>query len=261
MLGGWGATGRHRADGGRLRPGHRHVEHPGRGGQPGSRCRSRHRRRGRQGLPGRRLCRHHLHGVQQGDGVRPAHRDVPAGAAYPHPVSWLSCGGIGAQVYCAGGVAADEYTDAWRYDPASDTWSALPNLPVELWGSQYASAGGMLVLAGGVTAGSIVGDQPDGRLRSGRRGLAEPAERPVQQVPGAAACGAYKIGGSPSSFVGSPDSERLGGLEGCSDASDLPWLSTAPTSFTLAAGASQTVTVTLTATAAAGVAQPGVHSG
>ncbi|WP_370516938.1 S8 family serine peptidase [Micromonospora sp. HM134] len=183
------------------------------------------------------------------------------GAAYPHPVSWVSCGGIGSQVYCAGGVAADEYTDTWRYEPASDTWSPLPNLPVDLWGSQYASAGGMLVLAGGVTGGST-------SVTNRTLGF-DPVAGAWKNLPnaqfnryrGAAACGAYKIGGSPSSFVGSADSERLGGLEGCADASDLPWLSTAPTSFTLAPGASQTVTVTLTATAAAGVLQPGAYSG
>ncbi|MFJ6195927.1 S8 family serine peptidase [Micromonospora sp. NPDC092111] len=183
------------------------------------------------------------------------------GAAYPHPVSWMSCGGIGAQVYCAGGVAADEYTDAWRYDPAADAWSPLPNLPVDLWGSQYASAGGMLVLAGGVTGGSTavtnrtVGYDPS---TSAWRNL---PNAQFGRYRGAAACGAYKIGGSPSSFVGSAESERLGGLEQCADAAELPWLGTAPTSFTLEPGASRTVTVTLTATAAAGVAQPGRYSG
>ena len=135
---------------------------------------------------------------------KPASRSTAA-------ISWLSCGGIGAQVYCAGGVADDEYTDAWRYDPASDTWSPLPNLPVDLWGSQYASAGGMLVLAGGVTGGSTsvtnrtVGFDP---VAGAWRNL---PNAQFNRYRGAAACGAYKIGGSPSSFVGSADSERLGG--------------------------------------------------
>ena len=77
---------------------------------------------------------------------------------------------------------------------------------------------------------------------------------------GAGACGAYKIGGSPSSFVGSAETEYLGGLELCDEARDVPWLSTAPASFTLAPGASKAVTVTLTATAEAGVAQPGAYT-
>ncbi|TDC79864.1 peptidase S8 [Micromonospora sp. KC606] len=183
------------------------------------------------------------------------------GASYPHPVSWASCGGIGTQVYCAGGVAATTYTDAWRYDPAADAWHPLPNLPVDLWASQYASAGGMLVLAGGVTANSTavtnrtIGYDP---VAGAWRNL---PNAQFGRYRGAAACGAYKIGGSPSSFVGSVESERLGGLEDCVTATDLPWLSTTPNGFTLAPGASRTVTVTLTASAEAGVLQPGAYSG
>ncbi|PZW02296.1 Serine protease, subtilisin family [Micromonospora phaseoli] len=183
------------------------------------------------------------------------------GAAYPHPVSWLSCGGIGAAVYCAGGLGSTEYTDAYRYDPASDSWSPLPAMPLDLWGSQYTAAGGLLVLAGGVTAGSTA-------VTNRTIGF-DPATGAWRDLPnaqfgryrGAAACGAYKIGGSPSSFVGSAESERLGGLGLCAAEADLPWLGSSPTTFTLAPGASRTVTVTLTATAAAGVVQPGRYAG
>ncbi len=183
------------------------------------------------------------------------------GAPYPHPVAWLSCGGIGAQVYCAGGTGGSDYTDAYRYDPAADTWTRIADLPLDLWASQYASAGGMLVLAGGVTGGSTV--------VTNRTVGYDPATGTWRNLPntefsryrGAAACGAYRIGGSPTSFVGSVQSERLGGLEQCADEADLPWLSTSPTSFTLAPGESRAVTVTLTATAAAGVAQPGRYAG
>ncbi|MFF5215270.1 S8 family serine peptidase [Micromonospora sp. NPDC000442] len=183
------------------------------------------------------------------------------GAAYPHPVSWLACGGIGASVYCAGGTGSTEYTDAYRYDPAADSWSPLPELPLELWGSQYAAAGGLLVLAGGVTSGSTavtnrtVGFDP---VTGAWRDL---PNAQFSRYRGAATCGAYKIGGSPSSFVGSADSERLGGLELCAAEADLPWLDSSPASFTLAPGESRTVTVTLTATEAAGVAQPGRYAG
>ncbi|WP_239098493.1 S8 family serine peptidase [Micromonospora qiuiae] len=191
----------------------------------------------------------------------PATGSFATRAAYPHPVSWLSCGGIGAAVYCAGGTGSTEYTDAYRYDPASDGWSPLPALPLELWGSQYAAAGGMLVLAGGVTAASTT--------VTNRTVGFDPATGAWRDLPnarfgryrGAAACGTYKIGGSPSSFVGSADSERLGGLETCAADADVPWISGAPATFTLAPGASRTVTVALTATAEAGVAQPGRYAG
>ncbi|MFG2063258.1 S8 family serine peptidase [Micromonospora sp. NPDC048871] len=191
----------------------------------------------------------------------PATSSFRTGAAYPHPVSWLSCGGIGSSVYCAGGTGSTEYTDAYRYDPTADSWSPLPSLPLELWGSQYAAAGGLLVLAGGVTAGSTtvtnrtVGFDP---VTGAWRDL---PNAKFARYRGAAACGAYKIGGSPSSFVGSADSERLGGLELCATAADLPWLSSSPSTFTLAPGASKTVTVTLDATTEAGVLQPGRYTG
>ncbi|MDM4721014.1 S8 family serine peptidase [Micromonospora sp. WMMA1363] len=183
------------------------------------------------------------------------------GAPYPHPVSWLSCGGIGAQVYCAGGTGGTEYTDAYRYDPAADAWTRIADLPLEMWASQYAAAGGMLVLAGGVTSGSTVVTNRTVGYDPTTGSWVDLPNTEFSRYRGAAACGAYRIGGSPTSFVGSVESERLGGLEQCTEEADLPWLSTSPSSFTLAPGASRTVTVTLAATAAAGVAQPGRYSG
>ncbi|MFC7707759.1 S8 family serine peptidase [Micromonospora lupini] len=191
----------------------------------------------------------------------PATGAFHTGAAYPHPVSWLSCGGIGGAVYCAGGTGGTEHTDAYRYDPAADAWHPLPNLPLDLWGSQYTATGDLLVLAGGVTAASTT--------VTNRTIAYDPVAGSWRDLPnvqfgryrGAAACGAYKIGGSPSSFVGSTESERLSGLDLCGGEADLPWLATTPGPFTLAPGASRTVTVKLTATATAGVAQPGTYSG
>lgn len=182
-------------------------------------------------------------------------------ASYPHPVSWTSCGGIGAQVYCAGGSGDSAYTDAYRYDPAADTWSQIADMPLDLWGSSHTTAGGMLVLAGGVT--------DDSNSLTNQTVGYDPASGSWQDLPnteftryrGAAACGAYRLGGSPAPFVGSVESERLGGLELCADEADLPWLSTSPSSFTLEPGESLRVQVTLAATAEAGVDQPGRYSG
>ncbi|MFV2099636.1 S8 family serine peptidase [Micromonospora sp. LOL_024] len=191
----------------------------------------------------------------------PATGAFGTGAAYPHPVSWLACGGIGAAVYCAGGTGSTEYTDAYRYDPASDSWSPLPALPMDLWGSQSTAAGGLLVLAGGVTGGSTTVTNRTIGFDPAAGAWRDLPNAQFNRYRGAAACGAYKIGGSPSSFVGSAESERLGGLELCAAEADLPWLDSSPTTFTLARGASRTVTVTLTATEAAGVAQPGRYAG
>ncbi|MEV1285872.1 S8 family serine peptidase [Micromonospora sp. NPDC049679] len=182
------------------------------------------------------------------------------GTPYPHVASWISCGGIGGRIYCAGGTGATEYTDAFSYDPASDGWSPLPDLPLDIWGAQHAAAGGLLLISGGVTGGSSA--------VSNRTIAYDPAAGAWLDLPnaafaryrGAGACGAYKIGGSPSSFVGSVESERLGGLELCDQTGDVPWLGTTPTTFTLSPGASQKVTVSMTASAEAGVAQPGAYT-
>ncbi|WP_407676339.1 S8 family serine peptidase [Plantactinospora alkalitolerans] len=181
-------------------------------------------------------------------------------ADYPQGASWMSCGGIGGKVYCAGGVGTAEFKNGYVYDPAGNAWSPLPDMPLDLWGSQYAAAGGMLVLAGGATANSTV--------LTNRTVAYDPVAGAWVNLPnaqfaryrGAGVCGAYKVGGSPSSFVGSAETERLGGLEACLEADEASWLSTEPSTFTLAAGASKVVTVSLTATAAAGVAQPGTYT-
>ncbi|MEU7843242.1 S8 family serine peptidase [Micromonospora sp. NPDC049114] len=191
----------------------------------------------------------------------PATGALHTGASYPHRVSWLSCGGIGSAIYCAGGTGGTEYTDAYRYDPAADAWRPLPNLPLDLWGSQYTAAGDLLVLAGGVTAASTTVTNRTIAYDPVAGGWRDLPNVQFGRYRGAAACGAYKIGGSPSSFVGSAESERLSGLELCDGEADLPWLATTPGTFTLAAGASRTVTVTMSATVAAGVDQPGTYSG
>ncbi|MFI6760480.1 S8 family serine peptidase [Micromonospora sp. NPDC050417] len=192
----------------------------------------------------------------------PASGTFSTGADYPIAVGWMSCGGIGGAVYCGGGAAGTTtFTDAFVYDPAGDAWSALPDLPIDLWGAQYAAAGGLLVIAGGVTANSST--------ITNRSIAYDPATGAWQNLPnaaftryrGAGACGAYKVGGSPSSFVGSVETEYLGGLELCDESGgDVSWLSTAPATLTLAPGASKQVTVTLTATAEAGVLQPGTYT-
>lgn len=191
----------------------------------------------------------------------PAAGTFSTGAAYPQDVAWMSCGGIGEKVYCAGGSGSDDFKNGFAYDPVGNAWSPIADMPIDLWGSSGASAGGLLVLAGGVTGGSTA--------ITNRTVAYDPASNTWIDAPnaqfalyrGAGACGAYKVGGSPSSFVGSAESEFLADLALCDEAADLPWLDATPTPFTLAAGKSKAVTITLTATAAAGVAQPGVYTG
>ncbi|RKR85979.1 subtilisin family serine protease [Micromonospora pisi] len=189
----------------------------------------------------------------------PATGGFSLGAKYPHTVAWMSCGGIGGSAYCAGGTSGGtSYKDAFSYDPKSDSWSALPDMPIDLWGSQFATAGGLLVIAGGVTGNSsgltnrTLAYNPAGRAWEDLPNVGFPVYR------GALACGTYKLGGSPNPGEASKQAEQLGGLGEC-EAGDAPWLATTPGTFTLAPGATKKVTLTLTATAETGIDQPGAY--
>ncbi|HET6214758.1 MAG TPA: kelch repeat-containing protein, partial [Micromonosporaceae bacterium] len=190
----------------------------------------------------------------------PATGSFSTGASYPQVSSWISCGGISDKIYCAGGVAATSYRNGFVYDPLSDSWSPIPDAPLDLWGSSFSSASGLLVLAGGVTA--------DSTTLTNRTVAFDPAanawlDLPNAQFPryrGAGACGVYKVGGSGSSFGPTMEAERLGGLDLCDVSTSVDWLAAAPVAFTLGAGKSRAVKVTLTATAGAGIFQPGRYT-
>lgn len=190
----------------------------------------------------------------------PATGSFSTGASYPHTSSWMSCGGINDKIYCAGGVAASAFTDGFVYDPNTDSWSPIANMPVDLWASQFSTANGLLVISGGVTAGSTA--------ITNRAVAYDPAANAWINLPnaqftrfrGAGACGFFKLGGSPDSFVAAPESETLGGLGECASGGAVDWLAATPETFTLGAGASKNVTVTVTATAEAGVLQPGRYT-
>ncbi|WP_084557964.1 S8 family serine peptidase [Hamadaea tsunoensis] len=191
----------------------------------------------------------------------PATGAFSAAAAYPQSVAWMSCGGIGSKVYCAGGSGDEDFTNGFSYDPNANAWSPIADMPIDLWGSAGSAAGGLLVLAGGVTGGSTAITNETIAYDPATNAWTNAPNAQFSVYRGAGSCGAYKIGGSPSSFVGSADSEVLPGLEQCDEASDVPWLSETPATFTIAAGKSKAITVSLTATAEAGVAQPGKYTG
>jgi hypothetical protein len=179
-------------------------------------------------------------------------------APYPHIAAFPACGGIGARVYCAGGVAVGEFNDGFSYEPVTNTWTPIANLPITMWGSQESSANGMLVLAGGISGGGF----------TNRTVGYDPAANAWRDLPnanfargrGAGACGVFKIGGWDGPFSPTPDAETLAGLDTCPVVADVPWLSEDPAIFTLAPGASRNVRVTLTAKPENGVTQPGDYT-
>ncbi|WP_157562697.1 S8 family serine peptidase [Micromonospora chokoriensis] len=189
----------------------------------------------------------------------PSARTFSAVADYPLGVAYVACGGIGSGVYCAGGAAEQANRSTYGYDPTTNVWTQLPDLPIDLWGSQTAVASNLLVVSGGVTSTPRSVTNRTVAYDPGARAWRDLPNVQVASYRGAMACGLYKFGGFQPNGLTS-EAEHLSGYGGC-DTADAPWLETTPATFTLAAGASKTITVTVNATAEAGIAQPGAYRG
>ncbi len=205
-------------------------------------------------------------GCQSSCGKRFAYRyDSPSRqwsklADYPVNAAWLSCGGIGAKLYCAGGVSdngGSPGTRTYAYDPATNTWTRLADLPIDLWGAGSTVADGTLMMSGGVT---------DDSTAVTNQGFAyHPATNTWTALPnsnhavyaGASACGFYKIGGMTLNGPPTRFTEVLPGYAACDTADPVPWLTGTPATATLPAGGSTQVTITLDART---VSQPGTYT-
>jgi len=184
-------------------------------------------------------------------------------ASYPEPVSWTSCGGIDGKVYCAGGLGMDSSgtnvkgtSHGYAYDPLSNTWSRIADLPLDLWASSYAVANGKLAVTGGIAlGGSVRTNEGFAYDHETDRWTALPNSAWALWR-GAATCGLYRIGGRYDARQ-MPFNEQLAGYDTCEQAgSDAPWLSESVVSGTLAPKASVTVTLTMNSRT---LTQPGVY--
>lgn len=179
--------------------------------------------------------------------------------AYPHTTAWLGCGGLAGQVYCTGGSAGGAPTaSTYAYAPEEQAWTPRADAPYPSWGMAYAAADGRLVISGGATEASGRGavTNQGAAYHPGDDGWTdvEPANHPVFRS--GSACGFAKVGGVTSSLQQVPTAEVHPDFAECDEA-DLPWLTVAPATATLAAGESVTVTVTLDPDQA----PAGVHTG
>jgi len=130
-----------------------------------------------------------------------------------------------------------------------------------MWGSAHTTANGMLVLMGGViNASTEITNRSLAYDPSNDEWIELPAAQ-FARFRGAGACGVYKIGGRIDNFTASNNVEHLGGLDDCTEASELPWLGVTPGTFVLNPGKSRTLTVALAATPEGGVSQPGTYEG
>lgn len=182
-------------------------------------------------------------------------------ADYPEEASWLSCGAIEELVYCAGGMREWQRPvtsrSTYSYNPRTDTWTRLADLPIDLWASASSVADGRLELIGGVTSGT--------QLVTNEGFAYSPLSDSWSALPrstyatyrGAAACGLYKVGGGTSHTLGSPFVEVLPGHSDCSADRDTAWLSASPGSVELAPGERSTVRMRFDSSM---VSQPGRYT-
>ncbi|TCC45827.1 hypothetical protein E0H75_29360 [Kribbella capetownensis] len=191
-----------------------------------------------------------------------AHNRFDAVAPYPEPISWASCGGMEGKLYCAGGLGSDgsprpqSTSHSYVYDPATNSWARVADIPLDLWASSYAVANGQLAVTGGAAMDSTVLTNEGFVYDPGTdrwTGLPNSANGIYR---GAAACGLYRVGGLQDARA-VPYTEQLPGYGTCDDAgTDAPWLSESVTTATLAPKASVTITLTMDSGA---LSQPGVY--
>jgi len=149
-------------------------------------------------------------------------------------------------VVCAGGVNGSvTLSNGFSYDPGSDSWSPIADMPFDLWGSASGGPNGMLVLASGVTNGFNTVTNQAIAYDPGTDSWASLPNAPTARYRAGGSCGFYKVGGSSGGFSPTPDTEKLSELDQCGAATDVPWLSENPTSGEVPVGGTQNVDVTV----------------
>lgn len=183
-------------------------------------------------------------------------------APYPEPASWSACGAITGVLYCAGGIAGapggDKATKhAYAYDPSTDRWSPIADLPTTLWGSAYAAVNGLLLTSGGVVEGGISNQGFAFDPKTGTWTALPNADSAIYR--GGGAPGFYRVGGA-IRVPGLPQVATVEVLPGYDQPGPtVTWLGLGTKQATLAPGASTTVVVSLDA-GVAEITQPGAFT-
>lgn len=172
-------------------------------------------------------------------------------ADYPEPVTFAACAGIDGKLYCAGNVTTVVEGSGYVYDPTTNQWSPIADMPTPQAAAVYAAANGWLLVAGGydssvaitneVLAYDPVTDSWDTSLPRMYRTV----------MRGAGVCGFYRVGGIIHTDIFGPQAtatatvlpgydQQCGGF-----AADIPWLTIAPATGTVAVGATAHVVLNL----------------
>ncbi len=169
-------------------------------------------------------------------------------APYPDAVSWQSCGAMDDLIYCTGGVAPfGESNRTYAYDPATDAWTQLADLPITLWASAFTPANEHFYVSSGVTNNFSTVTNQTFVYDPITNAWIQDANANTAVYRSGSACGFYKIGGSDGGFSPVANVEVYPDLTNCGEASDVTWLTTTPITGTVNANGSQLIQVTLDA--------------
>jgi hypothetical protein len=147
-------------------------------------------------------------------------------------------------------------THGYVYDPGTSSWSAIPLLPIDLWGMAYSVSGGQLLVSGGVTAGGEAITNRGFAYTPGTGWSALPDSSDAVYRAGSG-CGLYEVGGYDTNNTPTASTQVLPGYDDCASGSNVSWLSVKSPVTTVAPGKSVTVAASLSARTAT---QPGTYT-
>ncbi|MET8645014.1 carboxypeptidase regulatory-like domain-containing protein [Streptomyces sp. NPDC004675] len=179
-------------------------------------------------------------------------------ADLPVAAQWSACAGLGHEIVCAGGVTRSpedqvSLSSTYAYNPHTDVWTRLADLPHGLWGGVANGANGELQVAGGVVPNGGGSSATNETLQY------DPVTNTWRNLPNApsaifrsssSGCGVTEVGGaSLRGFipVGTVFASSLPGYTQCGG-EQVSWLSENRTSIVLAPGQSARVRISGDAT-------------
>ena len=177
---------------------------------------------------------------------------------YPIAAAWLSCGNIDEMIYCAGGAdGISQFSETYRFDPATESWDQLSDMPESLYGSSYVAANGMLLVNGGIANNFSEVTNATYIYDPIADSWTQDANSNNASYLSGSACGFYKIGGFDLNSV-LDTVENYPGWDSCGKSPDITWLDVMTETVSLSAGNTQTLEVTID-TNVPEITQPGTY--
>src|SRR5699024_574423 len=99
------------------------------------------------------------------------------------------------KLYCAGALGEDVSASGYVYDPATDKWASIAEMPQPQAGGFYTAANGLLLVAGGFDSSHSITNVVQGYDSATDRWYTSLPNMNTAVARGAGICGFYRIGG------------------------------------------------------------------